>query len=55
MTARGADVNDERALLALDRKAINAAVEADFADLGVKVFKDPDGLADWLKSKGVDQ
>lgn len=51
--ARTLDKSTERALLALDRKAVSAPVAEDLANAGVKIFGTPDKLAAWLASLGI--
>ncbi|TMQ02507.1 MAG: hypothetical protein E6J91_51620 [Deltaproteobacteria bacterium] len=55
--ARNLDVSTGRALLALDRKAVEmrktAGITEDFKNVGIKVFVTPSELAPWLATKGV--
>lgn len=51
--ARTVDESTDRALLALDRRAILLPVLEDLKSARIKVFFAPDQLASWLASKGV--
>lgn len=55
--ARALDAAIDRALLALDRKAVEArkaaGVTEDLKGAGIKVFATPKELAPWLASKGI--